>query len=127
MKIQEFVDKYKEDYLKGKSQAERDAFLAKDLKRQYGNLQAWRRRHITKAQREVIPVEDIINNIRCAAIHVRNMTDASEKQLAKLEKALGELSRNIADFHEIRRSRLIDELLRQKQEIDRQISELSEF
>ena len=125
MKIEEVVKKYQESYLEGKSQEERDKFFAKDIKRQYGNIQAWRRRFVTKAQREVVPIENILNEIKCANLHVGNLKEISDKEYDKLKKEVAKLQEVVDNFNEIHRQHQIEALLRKRDEIDNQIDKLN--
>lgn len=124
MKIQEVVRKFQEDYLKGKTQEEREAFFAKDIKRQYGNIQAWKRRSIVKASREELAPEDIVTNLKCTFQHIKNLTKVSDKELAKISREIDNLKELIDDFGRIRRENQLKELRQQQRQLERMISDL---
>ncbi|MCM1378079.1 MAG: hypothetical protein NC097_06890 [Clostridium sp.] len=124
MKIEEVVRKFQEDYLKGKTQEEREAFFAKDIKRQYGNIQAWKRRSIVKASREELAPEDIVTNLKCAIQHIKNLTKVSDKELGKISREIDNLRELVDDFGRIRRENQLKELRQQQRQLERMISDL---
>lgn len=124
MKIEEVVKKYQEEYLKDKSDEERELFFRKNVKRQYGNIQSWRRRSLDKAKKEIVPVEILIDNIRKTVCHVKNLSDISQKDLKNLTAEAALLLKTIQEYENIRRNCRIEELRRKQIELEKEISKL---
>lgn len=124
MKIEEVVKKYQEAYLEGKSETERQEFYKKDIKRQYGNIQAWRRRLRLKNMSETVDPAEIIMTLQCEVQHIKNLRDMSDKEMKKILREIENLRVVVEDFDRIRRENKLKALKKQQLELQRMISEL---
>lgn len=124
MKKEEVIQKYLEEYLQGKDEAARENFLSKGIDRQYGNIMAWKRRHLTKASRESVTAEQLLDEIKVAVLHVRNLQEMTEKEAAKLLHQTELLKEAIKTFDDMQKERKLAELRARRAELDALISEM---
>ncbi|MDE7381185.1 MAG: hypothetical protein K2N03_03535 [Muribaculaceae bacterium] len=124
MKREEFVARHIEEYLEGKDDDYRRSFLSKPLDRQYGTLQTWKRRKLSKEAKEVADIEEIIYNLKCCALKISNLPELNEKNEARLLKSIDSVKNTIEGYKETVRQRKLKELKDLRSKLDKEISEL---
>ncbi len=127
MKREETIAKHLEAYLEGKSDQQREAFLRKDINKQYSAIMAWKRRNgLKKATDGGISAADVMKHIKglqCLIPMVATMTRQQiDSMLAEVEKVKDLLN----GFEAERARREIEDLERRKRELDEKIAQLRE-
>lgn len=124
MKREETIRLHLEQYLEGKSEEEREAFLAKDLNRQYSAIMAWKRRAGLKKAAEGITAADLLKHIRSITRLIPLATSLTPRQVTEITEALDEAREMIGNYERDRARRELQELERQQKDLQSRIDML---
>lgn len=132
MKKTETVALYLEEFLSGKSDEVRTAFMNRPIEKQYFTIMAWkRRRDLMSAASNPTSVAAMIMLLKKVKKSLSSLETLSQKDSDKLRKFLDKIYTDIDNFDKIKKSQLIKELesekeriARQTENIDRKIEEL---
>ncbi len=126
MKKEDTIRKYIDDFLAEKSEEEREAFMQKDVARQYSAIMSWKRRMDIKRAGEISGTETILGMLLQLRRAVEIGKDMTEEDCIKIISA----AEGIKVAAEQVRVRLdekeLAELQRKHEEIERRIRELQE-
>lgn len=124
MKKEDFVAQYIEEYLEGKDEAARESFRAKPLERQYGTIQTWRRRKITKEAGIKASADNILTSLRHINQQLALNYDLSQKENERIIKELESLLALAQNYEERKRAKKLSELVEMRRQLDLQIRQL---
>lgn len=123
-KKEDLIEAYTEEYLKGKSEERRLKFMGLPLDRKYGNIQAWRRREKAKAAQKETSVAEINEALRCTILQIKNLKDMSGKESKRLLETIDTLRETIVEFEKIRREHRLNELMKERTRLEKEIENL---
>lgn len=123
MTRKETIDKYIDAFLKGRSQNAADKFRAKAEHLQYASIMQWRRRR-NKEENTPKSIKDIVELLRKAAALVNNAPDITAEDKVTIESEVEELRNTLESAYRNARSRRIDELEAQQQQIAARLEQL---
>lgn len=127
MKREDTINKYLERYLEGKSEEQREAFLSKDVNRQYSAIMAWKRRGELKKNGEGVSVAELLKHIKGIHGLISLVPSMSPQQATMLTDELDKVKSAIENFEADRARREIDELEQRKRELDEKIAHLRDI
>ncbi|MDE6294723.1 MAG: hypothetical protein K2M03_01525 [Muribaculaceae bacterium] len=127
MKREETINKYLDKYLDGKSEEQREAFLAKDVNKQYSAIMAWKRRGELKKSGEGVSVSEVLKHIKGIHSLLSLVPSMSPLQVNMLTEELDRVKTAVENFEADRARREIDELEQRKRELDEKIAQLREI
>ncbi len=118
------VQAYLKEYLEGKSEGRRNAFLLKDIDRQYSAIMAWKRRKEMKEESKGISAQDIIKHASSLSELIDMAENFTDREAQKLHEALDAAKEHLDNFHRVRKSRELRELQKAQEELQRRIDSL---
>lgn len=126
MKKTETIAFYREAFLEGKDEEARRRFDEKDVDKQYASIISWKRRRNIAAEDDSEPsVPVILEMVKKARRHINILENLSQRDSDKLLQAINELFDDVANFHRIRKEKLIRDLEAEKEKIARQEENLA--
>ncbi len=126
MKKEEFVAQYIEEYLEGKDESYKNSFRDKPIDRQYGTIQTWKRRKLSKVAKDNVSTDEIVDDLKCIAARISNLPEMTLKDENRLLKAIASVTETINGYKEMARQRKLKELQELRLRIDQQISDLQQ-
>lgn len=126
MKKEDTINKYIVEFLAEKSEEEREAFVQKDVARQYSAIMSWKRRMDIKRAEEISGAETILGMLAQLRRAVEIGKDMTEEDCIKIISA-AEGIKSAAEQVRIRLDeKELAELKRKHEEIERRIRQLQE-
>lgn len=129
MKRVDTIKKYRDEFLKGKSEEQIRKFDSKDLNKQYGSIMAWKRREGLSKKRtrgaETTPISilDGLRNIKRNIVFV----DLSEREIQKISGLLSSLLEDLSNFETLKMEKKLNELLSQRNDLEKEIARLQDL
>ncbi len=119
----ETVEKYIDEFLKGKTDEQRAKFMAKDLRKQYSSIMQWRskERRAKNPAPSGVEIVQTLAKMRQAIVASKDITDAECKSI---RAEIDQLSVAIKTYEDEQRQRRIRELEEKKEEITRELQRL---
>lgn len=97
---QETVDKYKEQFLEGRSEEARARFLSKDIDKQYISIMGWRRRNKMKKEKDTPSASNIILELRSVRKNIVNV-DLTPKDAERILREIDALKGSVENYEKL--------------------------
>lgn len=124
MKREDTIKMYIAQFLEGKSDSQREAFLSKDINKQYASIMAWKYRNNNKEAQKGIGYAELSRHIRSLGKLIPTATGLTGRQIANLKKSLADTIEMLDNFSQIQRAQELKELEQQRQALEAKIDEL---
>ena len=114
---------YREEFLKGRSQAAREEFMARPLERQYSSIIQWRR---NKRIKEATPrsTSEILETLVRVGEMIGNAPQIEEQDSRQIAERLTQLQEQLAQYMEHQKVRRIEALEQESRRISEQLQQL---
>jgi hypothetical protein len=124
---EETIRQYADQYLQGKSEAQRQDFYSKPVERQYANIMAWKRR--AEKRREAseemsLDVADVIKHARSLTSLIDLTGNMTQDEMRQMHEAVDAAKHALDNYYRVRNTRELQALKRQQEEIQRRIDQL---
>lgn len=116
MKKEELLARFRDEFLRGKSEEKRNEFLAKSEEKQIQSLRAWRTR-LNKLKSEAPSAGIVAKTIKEAREMILKLSDMTNAERNSLKSLLADTDRAIDEFDN---RKLQEEIARLEKEIDNQ-------
>ena len=120
------IQKYLDEYLKGKPEEKIREFHEKPLARQYAAIMAWKRRNEEREKGKGLSAADVIKHAVGLKTLIELTDNFNEKDMQKMREALDAARESLDNFHRMRKERELRQLEREQQELQERINRLRE-
>ncbi len=128
MKREDTIAMYREDFLKGKTEAQCKKFDEKDINKQYGSIMAWKRREgLSKSRPRKAPMSSasILDELKRVKKNIPAL-DLSEKDIEKTLAILASIQEDLKNFEDTKKAQRLRDLKSKRSSLDREIQELEQ-
>ena len=117
------VNKYKEEFLEGKSAEKVARFLEKDVDKQYASIMQWRLKQ-RRAQNTPKSTKDIVEGLRKMNAMIQNAPELTNQDVQAIADELTTLNDTLNNYAVRQRERMIQELEAQRRQLDARLAAL---
>ena len=119
----ETVEKYIEEYLKGRSPEMVAKFRNRDVEKQYFSIMQWKRKQRIESMTPK-NADEIIKNLKNIKNLIYNASELTQEDVKCIDSVISEIQESLKEYLQKQRARKIQELEQQQSEIARQLQAL---
>lgn len=122
---EETIRQYAEQYLEGRTEEQRREFYERPMARQYSNIMAWKRRRERKNPTvEALEVAAVLKHAQSLAEMIDMTETMTEAEMQAMHAAVDAAKETLNNYYRVRKTRELQLLKRQQEEIQRRIDQL---